>query len=127
MKRAALWPAAAVAAFLAAGASGAPEAPAAKGPSVVRVEKTDGGFRLTRDGKPYFIRGAGGSASRPLLREVGGNSFRTWGADNLDAELDEAQRLGLSVTVGIWLGHKEHGFRYDDPAQVSAQLEKARA
>jgi hypothetical protein len=96
-------------------------------PVVVRVEKKGGGFQLTRGGQPYFIRGAGGGGRKALLRQVGGNSFRTWGADNLDAELDEAQKLGLSVTVGIWLGHKEHGFRYDDPAQVGVQYAAARA
>ncbi|MGB5193764.1 MAG: glycoside hydrolase family 2 TIM barrel-domain containing protein, partial [Polyangiales bacterium] len=34
--------------------------------------------------------------------------------------------LGLSVTVGIWLGHERHGFDYDDETQVSEQLERAR-
>ena len=28
-----------------------------------------------------FVKGAGGDGSKPLLREYGGNSFRTWGAD----------------------------------------------
>jgi hypothetical protein len=45
---------------------------------------------------------------------MGANSFRTWGADNLEAQLDEAHRLGLAVTVGIWLGHERHGFNYNN-------------
>ena len=95
--------------------------------SVVKVvRKADGGFQLLRDGKPYLIKGAGGDGSKPGLKALGANSFRTWGADNLDAQLAEADKLGLSVTVGIWLGHKEHGFNYNDAAAVAAQKESAR-
>src|SRR5688572_30106716 len=89
------------------------------------VRGTDGKWQLLRDGHPYLIKGAGGSASRELLKEIGGNSFRTWGADNLDAQLDEAHRLGLSVCVGIWLGQERSGFSYSDPAQVKRQFDMA--
>lgn len=99
----------------------------ADAPSVVKiVKKANGGFQLLRDGRPYFIRGAGGDGSKPALKALGANSFRTWGADNLDAQLAEAQKLGMTVTIGIWLGHKEHGFNYDDAAAVAAQKESAR-
>src|SRR4051795_8593028 len=74
------------------------------------VVQADGKWQLLRDGKPYFIKGVGGDAPKAMLPEVGANSFRTWGADRLDAQLDEAQRLGLTVTVGIWLEHERHGF-----------------
>ena len=84
-------------------------------------------WQLMRAGKPYFIKGAGGDGSKEMLRAAGANSFRTWGSDNLGAQLDEAQKLGLSVTVGIWLGHLEHGFNYGDPKQVAEQLERAKA
>jgi hypothetical protein len=100
-------------------------APAA--PTVTRVERTPDGWRLLRDGRPYTVRGAGGDGSRELLSRLGGNSLRTWGADDLDRQLDEAARLGLSVTVGIWLGHERHGFRYDDPARVARQKAEALA
>jgi hypothetical protein len=100
-------------------------APAAK-PSTVRVVHSGDGWQLLRDGKPYFIKGAGGDGSRALLARSGGNSIRTWGADNLDRVLDEAHRHGLSVTVGIWLGHERHGFNYNDADQVAAQVENAR-
>ena len=83
-------------------------------------------WQLVRDGKPYFINGVGGSDSLKLLVDCGGNSIRTWGVDHLAEKLDEAHRLGLSVTVGIWLGHERHGFKYDDPKQVADQRERAR-
>ena len=84
-------------------------------------------WQLVRDGKPCFVQGAGGSDSLKLLAECGGNSIRTWGADNLAGKLDEAHRLGLSVTVGIWLGHERHGFNYGDPKQVEEQFQRAAA
>jgi hypothetical protein len=95
-------------------------------PTVVRVVKDKDGWQLLRDGEPYFIKGAGGDESRALLAQVGGNSIRTWGADKLEDLLDEANRHGLSVTVGIWLGHERHGFNYNDADQVAAQYENAR-
>ena len=79
-----------------------------------------------RDGEPYFIRGAGGDASLEKLAAAGANSVRTWGAEDLDTLLDEAEALGLSVTVGIWLGHERHGFDYDDETQVREQFGRVR-
>lgn len=99
---------------------------AERGAIPVRLEKTDEGYRLLRDGKPYFIKGVGGDGSLELLAKCGGNSVRTWGADNLDAKLDEAHRLGLTVAVGIWLGHERHGFDYNNADQVAAQFESVR-
>ena len=97
------------------------------GPIPVRVVQTDGQWKLLRGDKPYFIKGAGGGGSKPLLTECGGNSFRTWGiGSETERELDEAQKLGLTVTVGIWLGHKEQGFRYDDPQAVQKQFDDAK-
>jgi glycosyl hydrolase family 2 len=95
-------------------------------PSVVRVVKTDSGCGLTRDGRPYFIKGGGGQTQLKALADAGGNSLRTWAAENLDPVLDEAQKLGLTVTVGIWLGHERHGFSYNNADQVAEQSEKAR-
>jgi hypothetical protein len=92
----------------------------------VRLERTPQGYQLVRDGKPYFIRGAGGDGSLHLLAKSGGNSLRTWSADHLQKKLDEAQRLGLTVAVGIWLGHERHGFDYNNADQVAAQFEEAR-
>ncbi len=92
----------------------------------VELRQTEGGWQLLRGGEPYFIRGAGGDGSLEQLAAAGANSIRTWGADDIGARLDAAHALGLSVTVGIWLGHERHGFDYDDETQVSEQLERAR-
>ena len=93
---------------------------------IVRVEKTPNGFTLTRDGKPYVIKGGGGDGPMKALAEAGGNSVRTWGAEKAGAVLDEAQKHGLTVTVGVWLGHRRHGFDYDSADQIAKQLEETR-
>lgn len=95
-------------------------------PIPVRIEKSAEGFQVHRSGKPYFIRGAGGGKHLDALIQSGGNSIRTWDADQAERILDEAHRLGLTVCVGIWLGHERHGFNYADSAQVAAQKERAR-
>ena len=92
----------------------------------VELEKTAQGWQLLRGGEPYFIKGAGGSASMETLAAAGANSIRTWGGDDISERLDAAHALGLTVTVGIWLGHERHGFDYSDEAQVREQLEHAR-
>ena len=97
------------------------------GPIAVKLVERDGRHQLLRAGRPYFIRGAGGDGSKETLARCGGNSLRTWGVSpQTEAVLDEAHRLGLTVTVGVWLGHKQHGFRYDDPAAVRRQFDEVK-
>ncbi len=94
-------------------------------PVKVDLQKQGNKWQLMRSGQPYFIKGAGGDGSKEMLREYGGNSFRTWGADGSQAKLDEAQKLGMTMALGIWLGHKEHGFDYQDAAMVKKQYDDA--
>lgn len=100
----------------------------------VQLKQTDQGWQLVREGKPYMVKGAGGdwhlkdnagSRSMDLLVKAGGNSIRTWGVgDETQKVLDLAHEKGLTVTVGLWLGHERHGFNYSDVDQVAAQLEQ---
>lgn len=92
----------------------------------VELQQTEQGWLLLRGGEPYFIKGAGGTDSLDKLAAAGANSVRTWSADDLAPLLDEAHALGLSVIVGLWLGHERHGFDYDDAAQVKEQFERVR-
>jgi hypothetical protein len=94
-------------------------------PIPVELKRTEQGWQLLRGGKPYFIRGAGGDASLTALAAAGANSVRTW-EDEVGTLLDDAHALGMTVTVGIWLGHERHGFDYSDHAQVAEQQERAR-
>ena len=102
--------------------------------SVVRIEgDATTGFRLVRDGRPFRIHGAAGGDHLDVLAACGGNALRTWDAESagrvVDGEslLDRAHRLGIAVTVGLWLGHERHGFRYDDPDQIARQREEVTA
>jgi hypothetical protein len=99
-------------------------APSSRTTIDVTVARTTNGFTLMRDGLPFFIKGAGGSGSKSLLKSCGANSFRTWGADTLGDDLKEAEEDGLTVAAGIWLGHKDQGFNYNDPAQILDQRQK---
>ena len=90
----------------------------AAGAGVVQVKGGADNWTLLRDGKPFFIRGAGGGADKALLKRLGGNSFRTWGADDIDEQLAVAKKNDLMVMCGFWLGHAEHGFDYTNAAAL---------
>lgn len=92
----------------------------------VELIEDDSGWRLLRGGEPYFIRGAGGNDRLDELAAIGGNSIRLWAADNAGEILDAAHAAGLTVTLGIWLGHERHGFDYQNAEQVAEQLERVR-
>ncbi len=100
-------------------------ATAARAESIVQVVRTPAGYELQRDGSPYLIQGAGGDHHLETLKAIGGNSIRTWGGDDQTQILDACQKLGLSVTAGIWLGQPRQGFHYEDQAAVRRQKENA--
>jgi len=79
------------------------------------------GFRLLRGGSPFLIRGVGGTTGLDTLAACGGNAIRTWDADAAEELLDAAEPLGITVTVGLWLGHERHGFDYGSAEQLKAQ------
>ncbi|MBR1871493.1 MAG: hypothetical protein IJ802_06670 [Kiritimatiellae bacterium] len=81
-------------------------------PAVVKIEGKEGAWKLTVNGKEFFARGGGGGGSKSLLAEIGGNTFRTWAANGAKKDLAEAEKNGLMVMLGFWLGHAEHGFDY---------------
>lgn len=90
----------------------------------VTVAQDEAGvWRLSRNGKTYDVRGAGGNVQLDKLVEIGGNSIRTWSTDNAQEILDEAHSKGLTVMLGLWVQHERHGFDYNDEKKVAAQLE----
>lgn len=94
------------------------------GPSEVKIVQTEQGYQLLRNGRPYFINGAGGNRYLNKLVELGGNSIRRWRVTASD--LDEAGNRGLTVLAGIAVGKPRQGFDYSDEAAVARQLEQAR-
>lgn len=95
-------------------------------PVPVEVVLTEEGYTLTRGGEPYYIRGAGGHTNLDELLVLGGNSIRTWSADDADEILEMAQEHGLTVMFGLWVQHERHGFDYNDEVAVQNQLERFR-
>ncbi len=94
------------------------------------ITNNDGSFTLLRGGEPYYINGGGGSniALFPELAARGGNSIRTWGVDsNTPAVLDAAHANGLTVMLGLWVGHEAHGFDYNNETAIATQLANFRA
>ncbi len=90
----------------------------------VQIVRNGDGYRLLRDGQPYFIKGGGGHEHYDVLKDCGGNSIRTWDTKHAKEVLDEAQRLGLTVTLGLEVGKERLGFDYNDEKAVAAQREK---
>lgn len=93
----------------------------AQAPSVVKVVRSHGRFTLVRNGKPYHIHGAGGDFGFDRLASFGGNSTRTWGAEEFDTVFDRAEANGLTVTAGIWLQHGD-ALDYTKRDQVAKQF-----
>ena len=91
----------------------------------VTIVPKSGGFELLRDGKPYYIKGAGGTDHIELLPQAGGNSIRAWSPPSKET-MDKAHKLGLSVLLGLPMGKPRHGFDYNDQAKVWTQREKTR-
>ncbi|MES2386440.1 MAG: glycoside hydrolase family 2 TIM barrel-domain containing protein [Bacteroidota bacterium] len=99
----------------------------ASGPVKVEVRKVKDSYQLFRDGKPYFVKGAGGSQFPERIAQYGGNSIRTWSTHNADKTLDIARANGLTVMMGLDVARERHGFNYDNAEAVAKQLQKIKA
>ena len=98
------------------------ESVAKAGPSIVTIKQTGQQFELIRNGKPYFINGAGGSKHMDKLVEAGGNSIRTWSASR--QTLDAAHEKGLTVCMGLSMLLPRHGADYSDKNLLKEQRER---
>lgn len=90
------------------------------------IRSTGSGYELLRYGKPYFIEGAGGVRYFDRLKACGGNSIRVWDDNDADRILNEAQRLGLTVMLGLWVERESEGFDYDNAEAIDRQRERIR-
>lgn len=91
--------------------------------SKVKIKKTGSRFKVTVNKKTYIINGAGGQTNLEDLKNIGGNTIRTWGTENAQQILDEAQKNGIMVMMGLWVQHERHGFDYNDEMAIKKQLE----
>lgn len=96
-------------------------------------ESADRGWELLRNGEPFRILGLGGTGPLALAKELGANSVRYWGIQQLQetnasgkTNLQQIEELGLTFCAGIWVEHERHGFSYLDPEVIRTQREKVR-
>ena len=95
--------------------------------SKVEIVKNKNGYQLIKDGKPFYIKGAGGTGKLEKLKEYGGNSIRTWGIDSeTDELLEDAKKNDISVCFGIWIGQERQGFDYSNKQALVSQLDMVR-
>jgi len=95
--------------------------------SKVEIVKNKNGYQLLKDGKPYYIKGAGGKGKLEKLKEYGGNSIRTWGIDSeTDELLENAKKNDITVCFGIWIGQERQGFDYSNKQALASQLDMVR-
>ena len=88
----------------------------------VSIIKTSNGFQLTKNGEPYYIKGAGAKSNFKKVVESGANSIRIW-STNKSELLDSAYKYNLSVCLGIWVAQERNGFNYNDEYNVRSQIE----
>ena len=105
----------------------------AAGSKVELRQSPDRGWELLRNGEPYRILGVGGPGPLALAKELGANSVRFWGIQQLEetnasgkTNLEQIEELGLTFCAGIWVEHERHGFSYLDPEMVQKQRQKVR-
>jgi hypothetical protein len=96
------------------------------GASMVTIKIENGRYNLYRNGEPYFIKGAGGYKYYDKLKECGGNSVRLWSTVGAKEFMDKAHEQGLTVTLGLELGHERKGFDYNDKKAVKEQFERVK-
>lgn len=94
----------------------------------VEVRYTNGHAELYKDGHPYRIKGASGTEHLDKLALYGGNSIRTWSLHNAKELLDEAEKHGLTVTLGLEIGRPYWGedFNYWNIIKVDEKIEELR-
>ncbi|MFJ8885765.1 discoidin domain-containing protein [Streptomyces sp. NPDC102402] len=101
----------AITALVAAGAATLPVPAAQAAGSVVKVEGSQGAWKLTVDGSPYTVKGltwgpavADAGKYMPDIKSMGVNTIRTWGTDATTKPLlDSAAEHGIKVVAGFWL------------------------
>ncbi len=95
--------------------------------SKVELRNTDGKSRLFVNGEEFFVKGGGCEFGNiESLAKHGANAMRTWRVENGQRSgmeiLDDAQKNGIMVMMGIEVARERHGFDYNDTAQVAKQL-----
>lgn len=88
----------------------------------VRVAKEHGRYVLYRNNTPFVVKGGSGYTHMSMLREIGGNTIRTWDTTGLGAILDSAAANNLAVIAGIYVPESKYlDYFYRDQKKVDEQ------
>ena len=68
---------------------------------IVHIKSSENGYQLYRQGKPFYIKGAGGDKYFKELSETGANTVRLYDTLNIKNALDEAHKYNLAVIVDL--------------------------
>lgn len=95
------------------------------GPSVVTIVEREDSTVLLVNNQPFQVNGAGmgytDAQGVKRLADAGGNAFRTWDTQSLDAQLEAALEHDIMVLVGLDVGKQLQGFDYNDAVAVDVQ------
>ena len=94
----------------------------------VYIKSENGTYRLYRNGKPFFVKGASGFTNLKALSEAGGNTIRVWDTTNISGILDSAQAYRLAVIVGLPMPYNQNmDDFYNSDAKVAAHYKNLTA
>ncbi|MCK0207591.1 glycosyl hydrolase [Starkeya koreensis] len=90
------------------------------------AEVSVSGRDILVDGRPFAVRGVAGDGPLAPLPGLGATTVRSYGEDP-GPLLDAADKLGLKVIAGLWVGQPRQGADYADPAFRARQLAELEA
>ena len=90
----------------------------------VYIKQDKGKYTIYRNGQPYLIKGAAGHTNLKKLQEIGGNTIRIYDTLNLGSILDDAEKNGLAVMVGLPIAESKYvEFVYNNKKKRAKQLD----
>lgn len=92
---------------------------AAAGNKKVEIRKDQGGYRLYRNGQPFFVKGAVGHTHIADLAASGGNTVMIWDTAMIEKTLQEAEANDIAVIVGLDVPSGELTSWYNDETKVN--------
>ena len=92
-------------------------------PVKVEIIQNETGYELLREGKPYYIKGAGAKEHFGRLEASGANSIRLWSTTKSHL-LDSALAHGMTVCLGLNVRPERTGMDYNDEYAVRGQIEQ---
>ncbi len=89
-----------------------------------QIATTGAGWRLLKDGEPFYVQGAVGWNRFDVLKACGGNAVRVNASQK---SLDAAQAQGLAVMANLPVRGERNNVDWDNPQQVAEQKERVLA